>query len=632
MAQQRFSRFIPLYQMAILIFFLLDTCSGLHCDESAATEDIIDPNYYYNRRHRVVVHNISFTCADVYLPMSTVSRRYACERAFSTLNSLKEVYLSGNKIKDLSLGIFNSLSELRLLDLSRNQFESLGESSLSGATNLRKLNLSRNSLITFDDSVLDQNILELGYIDLSFNNISQLGIKNVHNKILEVDLSSNKISAIDFCVSGFIKLKISRNELKSIRQVNCSDVDPKITDLDISFNQISKLSSDTFINLTQLKRLSLAYNNISFLPTGLFSNLHSLVVLNISSNDLKQFFHGTFEHLERLQILDLSNNKITGIKRYLHSLGNLTELNIQQNRISDLESEELIADLPKLSKISIDNNSFTCDDLIEIIHDFRSKHISITYGHAKNTSNIHGISCLDDSNSPTEISEDIGSNIEKIIQSKLGQLSDRDFETSAMYNYFNEDFRNSNFYKYLENLQTQKSPKFNDSEVYHYFNEDFVNSNFYKYLETIRGAENFTMGFNKSVYDYFNNDFKNSSFVKYLDNLKRADDILNEDFSNSAMNKFFNGDFEKSRFYTYLQNLKFPQMFLRSFSNISDSKFDKSMTDSREDTVGDSRILSTVTVVLLVVIAMILMILTYIVYDNSHRKKRKHEQVELIDT
>ncbi|KAG5880976.1 hypothetical protein JTB14_018705 [Gonioctena quinquepunctata] len=677
MSEQRFNRYLSLYQIAILIYFLLDTCSGLHCDESASTEYIYNEYGYSDRE---IVADILFTCADVYLPMSTVRRENACNScpitlkilssqnsivpssafsnfsfitilrmeninlekllpgAFNTLNSLKEVYLSGNNIKDLSPGIFNSLLELRILDLSRNQLKSLGRSCLSGATHLRKIDLSWNSLITFEDSVLDQNILELEYMDLSFNNITQLEIKNVHNKILTIDMSSNKISVIDFCVSGFKKLRISKNELKSLGQVNCSDVDPKITDLDISFNQIYELSSDTFINLTQLQNLSLAFNNISFLPTGLFSNVHSLVVLNVSSNDLDQFLPGTFEHLESLQILDLSNNKITAIKRYLHSLGNLTELNIQQNRISDLESAELVADLPKLSRISLDNNNFTCDDLIEIIHDFRSKNIRITYGHAKKTSNIYGISCLDNSNSATKFPEDIGSNIEKIIQSKLGQLSDGDFKRSAMYNYFNEDFKNSNFFKYLENLQTQKSLKFNDSEVYHYFNEDFLNSNLYKYLETIRDAKNFSIEFNKSLHGYFNNDFKNSGFVKYLDNLKRADGNLNEGFSNSAMNNFSNGDFEKSRFYTYLQNLKFPQMFTSS-TIISDSKFGDFVINPKEDMVGDTVRLLTVAVILLVVavvlwvvIAIILMILTWIVHKNSDRKKRKNERIELIDT
>nr|XP_023028547.1 leucine-rich repeat-containing protein 15-like [Leptinotarsa decemlineata] len=545
--------------------------------------------------------------------------------AFNTLHSLKEVFLRGNNIEELSPGVFNSLSELEILDLSENNLKTLGANCLAGTIHLKSLNLSSNFLVTFNESILDQNIAEIEYIDMSFNRITDISIGNIEHKIINIDLSSNRISTMNFCISEFVSVNVSRNLLKSLGKISCSNTNSRLISLDMSFNNISELFSDSFINSTQLKILNFQHNNISSLPIGLFSHLSNLEDLNLANNSLEQFYHGILEGLEKLRILDISNNKFITIKRYLHSLVNLRELYIQRNKIKSLDSEQLIRDLPHLSNISLDGNNFTCDDLIEIIHDLRSKSVNIAYGDARNTSNVHGISCLDNSNVSTGFSENIGSNLEKIILNKLGQLSNQESNLNDMHEYFNSDFKKSNFYQYLENMREQKSLRFNDSQIYKFFNQDFENTKFYKYLKNLTDAENITIEFNKNVYDYFDKDFKNSSFVKYLENLQNAENILDEEISKSVMNKYFNEGFEQSRFYNYLEKLKVNPEFYNSSGYLYDKKFDSYVITE------ETNILLILTVILLIIVSGILGILTYIIFENLSRKKRNSEQVELID-
>ncbi|CAG9818666.1 unnamed protein product [Phaedon cochleariae] len=123
--------------------------------------------------------------------------------------------------------------------------------------------------------------------------------------------------------------------------------------------------------------------------------------------------------------------------------------------------------------------------------------------------------------------------------------NDEDFRKSAMHAYFNNDFKNSNFYKYMENMQKLNIYKFNETQMFKYFDNDFENTRFFKYLESLKNVEDLDDDFNKTLNDYFNSEFRNSNFVKYLDELKKADDLLDEGFTKSVMYNFFNKDFDK---------------------------------------------------------------------------------------
>nr|XP_023021445.1 toll-like receptor 6 [Leptinotarsa decemlineata] len=668
MVKRILKRFMWDLKIIFFCYYLLEPCAGLDCEESAATEQQRKINYgYYNSYSYVtIVHNITLQCSGVTLPLPHRAFEHNCDNcprvmkivssnlpvipsaafskysttsilhmerlyigklspgAFNSLYSLKEVYLSENNITELSPGIFNSLSELQILDLSKNDLKTLGPSCLTGAINLISLNLSLNSLKSFDELVLDQNIIKLEYIDLSFNQITEINIRSIRHKIDNIDLSWNQITNIDFCINGFKSITVSKNRLKSIGKNNCSNVTSRVINFDLSYNIISELFSDTFEHLNTLKILKLEHNNISSLPIGLFSDLSSLINLNLSNNKLEQFYHGTFENLKNLQILDISNNKITDVKRYLHSLANMNELYIQQNKLFHLDSEQIIADSPHVSKISLGGNNFTCDDLIEIIHYFRSKSVIVAYGSVRNSSNIQGIPCFDNSNFPPEFSQNSDSNTEKNLLNKV--LPNEDYKTTIMYDYFNEGFKNSNFYRYLESMKEHKLLNFSDSKIYSFFNNGFENSKFYRYLENLKNVENFTVEFNEGIYEYFDKDFKNSGFVKYLENIKNYHNISLTGISNNAMKQEYGEDFIRDKLQKYLGGLQINQTTPNSSEYIYGDTFCPEF-----EKVEVREILLIVTILVLIIIATILIILTYIVYNSLNKMKNTNERMELLN-
>nr|XP_023022182.1 leucine-rich repeat-containing protein 15-like [Leptinotarsa decemlineata] len=539
--------------------------------------------------------------------------------AFNSLHSLKELYLHENQLTVIGSGILNSLSNLEVLDMSKNKIKKLSNKSFIGMTKLKKLFLSSNQLSYFESTILDQNTMI--HVDLSYNILSDIEINEV-TRIEHLDISNNLIKKLTFCPLDFISFNISRNNIEFLENMNCS-ANFTLIRFDASYNKISKLDPKFFSNLDNMQYLNLQYNNISSVPTGLFSDLRSLIGLNLSNNQIEQFQHGTFENLDNLQVLDISHNKLKSLRRCLHSLVKLKTLYIQDNEIAYFSREKLSEDLPKSSFISLDGNIFSCDELVNVIHDFREKGISVEYGKAKDTPNIHGISCSDYEN--LEISAfDDNSVFENIVLSKLQQLGGGDLKNSVLNDYFNTEFKNSNFYKYLENFhEANLFRKNRTAAIFDYFNNDFENSKFYKYLESLQDNENFTIEFNRSVFKYFDNDFKNSNFVKYLNDLRKSDDGIKDSFFNSDIFKYFNGDFKKSNFYKYLENFK---ILNNHFATNLDREAQKlSGVSDEENNRGIF-----ITIVLLLVVLVSLKIISMLT-DFIRKRQEKHESVELIE-
>ncbi|KAG5880969.1 hypothetical protein JTB14_018698 [Gonioctena quinquepunctata] len=235
---------------------------------------------------------------------------------------------------------------------------------------------------------------------------------------------------------------------------------------------------------------------------------------------------------------------------------------------------------------------------------------------SRNTSNVHGISCSDDKDvgiSPSAKTIDVNSELREIIRSKLQQLANVDLRKSVVNDYFNNEFKNSNFYKYMENFHKVDPLRFNESAIFNYFNNDFQNSRFYKYLESLRDNQNASFKINESLFKYFDNDFKNSNFVKYLDDLMKAGDNLEAGFSNSTMYNYFNRDFRESYFFKYLENVMNSNYSISSNFNTSNDP--------------NYRILLTITVILLFVLVL-LKIINFL--DFRKKTNRGRQNIELL--
>lgn len=526
--------------------------------------------------------------------------------AFNSLSQLKELYLSRNEISRIFDGLFSSLTSLETLDISRNKLESLTQHSLIGLKNLQLLNMSCNELINFDINYLDT--LKKIQIDVSFNKLTTFDFKTSIS-IKNLILSHNSISVISGSFCSIERVKLNYNKLKTMG-ITCSDNSSTTFELDLSNNFFTDLPKGSFDSLHALQLLYLDHNNISYLQTDIFGSLLSLKSLNLSSNHLKEFQHGIFEHVQNLESLDLSNNNFTYLKRYFHPLSKLKRLDFSDNHVDFLDLLQMITDLPKLDQISLDGNSFSCENLVTIVQQLKKRGVLFVPGAVKSHSNVNGIAC-NESKSDSEV-------VTSISKSDEENKDKNEKVLKSMCSFFDTDFRESNFFKYLDTVRTCEPTVCNMTEIVSYMDKIYENT----FLE-IRNQ----VGFFKNSGD----DLENSTSK----NLQQLNDILFEGFVNSSFYNFFNNGFEKTRFYQHLEN----SFSTKSYNYVTkdEPKFEKIVNTSN---VGESKnqyhgilvviaflqaIIALVGVTLIIVSVKLYCVLT----KNSIRTK---EQMELISS
>lgn len=279
------------------------------------------------------------------------------ENTFRGAINLKEIRLSYNKIKKISPKAFDGLTNLREIDFEGNRLEVIEPETIASLTNLLNLHLSDNK-IKFVHPKLFVNNLKMRYFDLSFNNLetfdfeiyspfNRINIRN--NKIDEdqlvtlnasnpsaklwlFDARSNSISNINIDSSLNLKeLRLNGNKIESLQNIS------KLSTLQILQIQQNELKHLTGINnIIGLSRLYLNENNITLTP-GVFSSLRNLKCLKLTDVGISVFDFDWFEGLQ-----------------------NLNHLDIDQNKLKELDFTELGKKLPALKSIGMGFNLLNC--------------------------------------------------------------------------------------------------------------------------------------------------------------------------------------------------------------------------------------------------------------------------------
>ncbi|KAJ1162764.1 hypothetical protein NDU88_003229 [Pleurodeles waltl] len=213
----------------------------------------------------------------------------------------RHLALSGRNLNDIN--ILSGYVHLQKLDLSHNKINDL--SCLGHMPFLLELDASYNELRTFLDFEPPRN---LKVVDLSHNIITEMKDLSAYQALTSLDLSNNQIEEIkglEKCVS--------------------------LTYLDLAHNKISTI--DGLCSLP-IKTLSLASNQIQQI-TGL-DGLMSLHKLDLSGNSISSL-EGLEEH-NLLETINLEGNKISDLDeiRYLEDLPLLRELTLLKNPVQEL--------------------------------------------------------------------------------------------------------------------------------------------------------------------------------------------------------------------------------------------------------------------------------------------------------
>nr|CEF90216.1 TLR5m protein [Coregonus maraena] len=177
------------------------------------------------------------------------------------------------------------------------------------------------------------------------------GLKNSGVKIL--DLSKCFIFTLQYAVFSPLRevqdITIAQNKINQIDRGAFFGLE-NLQKLNLSHNLIGEIYSYTFDNLPNILELDLSYNHIGALGYHAFTGLPNLQVLDLTGNSIRELgTYGYLAPLPNIQLLRLADNKITSLEGLSDFANSTIILNVQNNRLSNLE--DIYTVLAKLMRI-----------------------------------------------------------------------------------------------------------------------------------------------------------------------------------------------------------------------------------------------------------------------------------------
>lgn len=215
---------------------------------------------------------------------------------------------------------------------------------------LQILYLSYNNLEEFPETSALSKMINLGLLDLAYNNI-----KKVHPFGTEVALSSlylnnNQIEEIPANLCAFTdnteSLTFAHNKLKKIPNIFDASSVYVIGSVDFSYNDITGVdtSNGTYKGINA-STVSLASNKIEKFPSELFTSGSPITSIDLSSNQMRTIPKGSIKgkNAYLLQVIDFRFNKLTSLSDDFRSttLPYITNMDVSYNCFSEVPTQPL---------------------------------------------------------------------------------------------------------------------------------------------------------------------------------------------------------------------------------------------------------------------------------------------------
>nr|XP_057937066.1 leucine-rich repeats and immunoglobulin-like domains protein 1 isoform X2 [Doryrhamphus excisus] len=180
-------------------------------------------------------------------------------------------------------------------------------------------------------------------------------------RTVSLRLDHNELTSIPdlgHAASKMVSLYLHHNKISSIEGPRTRDL-VSLETLDLSNNDITELRGHSFPADLQIRDLYLSNNKIATLEQGALDHLGStLQVLRLSRNRISQIPVKAFQ-LPRLTQLELNRNRIRQVEGLtFQGLSSLEVLKLQRNSISKL-TDGAFWDLAKMKVLHLDYNSLT---------------------------------------------------------------------------------------------------------------------------------------------------------------------------------------------------------------------------------------------------------------------------------
>ncbi|AWP03245.1 putative leucine-rich repeats and immunoglobulin-like domains protein 1 [Scophthalmus maximus] len=200
-------------------------------------------------------------------------------------------------------------------------------------------------------------------LNLGHNKLTAISVEAFANlpNLRELRLDHNELTSIPDlgpAASKIVSLYLHHNKIRSIDGRRTREL-VSVETLDLSNNDITELRGHCFTAGLQIQDLYLSNNKISVLELGALDHLGStLQVLRLSRNRISQIPVRAFQ-LPRLTQLELNRNRIRQVEGLtFQGLSSLEVLKLQRNSISKL-TDGAFWDLAKMKVLHLDYNSLT---------------------------------------------------------------------------------------------------------------------------------------------------------------------------------------------------------------------------------------------------------------------------------
>jgi Leucine-rich repeat (LRR) protein len=315
-----------------------------------------------------------------WINLANVQTNFSNELFISDLS--KYVDFSFNH--DVDFRIFNILgSSLETLILRNTYLQNIDHINLKNLVNLKYLDLSFNNLSCISQDSFEFN-LNLEYLDLSSNSLYEFSVILYRLKYLFLD--NNQLNSTNEVLTDYYSIeifKMAHNRLQyypsfEMSQINSQKVETfleihlnhnlineikyfsfifgKLLLANFDSNNISLIETDAFLNCRSLESLSIAQNRLKNLTENNFHFLFSLIHLNLSFNEINFIEQNAFINLNKLKSLDLNFNKMLSIENDLFvGLINLNDLYLLSQNEMFLKNQSF-QHLPNVSTLVLNES------------------------------------------------------------------------------------------------------------------------------------------------------------------------------------------------------------------------------------------------------------------------------------
>ncbi|KFB42174.1 AGAP004017-PA-like protein [Anopheles sinensis] len=190
---------------------------------------------------------------------------------------------------------------------------------------------------------------------------SPKAIEIIFNRLTMIEIPPN-LEYGDFMINLIQKIYVSSNQSYALRYLN------------LSANHRLRSISTNISRFENLETLYMRYCGIRIVPGGIFENMNRLKRLDLTGNDIKQI------DLSRIPpSLTALLVKDNGFKNFQFPSGRfplLTELNVEDNLLNNVDVSAILAMAPKLKLFAIAHNPIKRAQLVSILDELDRRNVA----------------------------------------------------------------------------------------------------------------------------------------------------------------------------------------------------------------------------------------------------------------